>query len=299
MIVVFYNSGQLGNRLFYFSHFIALGKATKQSVVFFCFKEYSSFFQGTKYNRTSVFGFNILKFNPFPFVRNVLEFLFYKMFLFTVKHKISNKFVSVYTPFLLGDMDSVEYSVQTIINDAQFKKSFITFYNGNYTWFDNTDFSKYRNELIPFFRPVVKYRDSIKSFVTALRANTDIVVGIHIRRGDYASFAGGKYFYSDDIYISILSQFQSLVSGRLTFVICSNETIDIEKYKDFNCVKSTGHFIEDMYILSECDYIIGPPSTFSAWASFYGQKPLYVVNKTSALLKMDNFKTIKNREYNV
>jgi hypothetical protein len=39
-----------------------------------------------------------------------------------------------------------------------------------------------------------------------------------------------------------------------------------------------GHFIEDLYALASCDYIIGPPSTFSQWASFYGNVPRYMVN---------------------
>jgi hypothetical protein len=29
-----------------------------------------------------------------------------------------------------------------------------------------------------------------------------------------------------------------------------------------------------MYVLAACDLILGPPSTFSIWASYYGQVPL-------------------------
>ncbi|MCS6783545.1 MAG: hypothetical protein NZ482_10320, partial [Gloeomargarita sp. SKYG98] len=37
----------------------------------------------------------------------------------------------------------------------------------------------------------------------------------------------------------------------------------------------TGHIIEDLYGLAECDYLIATPSTYSGWASFYGQVPIY------------------------
>jgi len=33
--------------------------------------------------------------------------------------------------------------------------------------------------------------------------------------------------------------------------------------------------VEDLYALAECDYIIGPPSTYTLWASFYGDTPLW------------------------
>ncbi|MCW3058345.1 MAG: hypothetical protein JWQ02_166, partial [Capsulimonas sp.] len=44
-----------------------------------------------------------------------------------------------------------------------------------------------------------------------------------------------------------------------------------------------------MYSLSECDYILGPPSTFTAWASFYGQKPLYKILEPEAAVSLDDF----------
>lgn len=48
--------------------------------------------------------------------------------------------------------------------------------------------------------------------------------------------------------------------------------------------------IEDMYSLAECDYIIGPPSTYTMWASFYGEVPLYMVDNPSLKPVLSDFK---------
>ena len=38
-----------------------------------------------------------------------------------------------------------------------------------------------------------------------------------------------------------------------------------------------GTAAEDLHLMSRCEFIIGPPSTFSLWASFMGQVPLCIV----------------------
>jgi hypothetical protein len=50
-------------------------------------------------------------------------------------------------------------------------------------------------------------------------------------------------------------------------------------YSDVRCVVPGVSAIADMYALSRCDAIIGPKSTFSAWSSFFGSVPRYVMRK--------------------
>ena len=47
-----------------------------------------------------------------------------------------------------------------------------------------------------------------------------------------------------------------------------------------------------MYSLAECDYIVGPPSTFSTWASFYGNVPIYRITDPSAEFSIADFKVL-------
>jgi hypothetical protein len=298
MIVVFYNSGQLGNRLFYFSHFISLAVETKQSVLFFCFDEYSKYFEGTKNNRISTFDSNILLRSKSSIIRKILQFVFYKISRFCIRYSISNKFISVYTPKIAGDMDSVDYSINTIISDPTYKNSSITFFNGNYTWFDNTDLSNYREKLIPFFMPINNHLLNVDDFIGIQKRKSDLIIGVHIRRGDYRTFANGAYFFDNTTYINYMRQIVSLFERKtIIFVIASNENIEMSDFAHFSVVKSTGHLIEDMYILSKCNYIIGPPSTYSAWASFYGQKPLYHIQERNKVVQLNDFKVTISREF--
>jgi len=53
------------------------------------------------------------------------------------------------------------------------------------------------------------------------------------------------------------------------FFIASNEKISKEMTSDLEYFSNIdGSAPEDLYALSKCDYILGPPSTFSYWAGF-------------------------------
>lgn len=46
-----------------------------------------------------------------------------------------------------------------------------------------------------------------------------------------------------------------------------------------------------MYLLARCDYIIDPPSTYTMWASFYGNVPLYMITDPTQSILLDSFQT--------
>ena len=52
---------------------------------------------------------------------------------------------------------------------------------------------------------------------------------------------------------------------------------------------SSGVAVEDLYALAGCDLLIGPPSTFTQWASFYGKVPLYHAWSPDAAPTRDDF----------
>ena len=61
---------------------------------------------------------------------------------------------------------------------------------------------------------------------------------------------------------------------RVRFLLFSNEPIPAADFAEFDTGRSTDHPVEDMYAMAGCDYIVGPLSTYSMWASFYGRVPL-------------------------
>jgi len=56
---------------------------------------------------------------------------------------------------------------------------------------------------------------------------------------------------------------------KIKFLICSNIPQNPSLFDNFNCGFDRRHLIEDMYALAECDYVVGPPSSYTMWASFY------------------------------
>jgi len=122
------------------------------------------------------------------------------------------------------------------------------------------------------------------------------VVGVHIRRGDYKEWLNGIYYYTDDEYICILKsineQFESK-GKKVKFLLCSNEKINLAKYSDLDCFTiPNASGAHDLYALSKCNYIIGPPSSYSQWASFFGEVPVKFIMSTSEEINISGFSQI-------
>jgi len=48
--------------------------------------------------------------------------------------------------------------------------------------------------------------------------------------------------------------------------------------------------VSDIFALSDCDYILGPKSTFTQWASFYGARPLLHLQGSDQVVKIEEFR---------
>jgi hypothetical protein len=141
-----------------------------------------------------------------------------------------------------------------------------------------------------FFRPREEFRSNVEALVARAREGADVLIGLHVRHGDYRTFQGGKYFYELDVYARLMEEAEALFPGRsVRFLVCSNAEHDDDAFNRFRYVKGTGHLVEDLYALSRCDYLLGPPSTFSMWASFYGEVPLYIVEEPNRTPRLEDF----------
>jgi hypothetical protein len=76
---------------------------------------------------------------------------------------------------------------------------------------------------------------------------------------------------------------------KVGFLVCSNEKHEPQKFSGLRVFLGTGQPIEDMYGLAGCDYIMGPPSTYSMWASFYGEVPLYQFEDANRKISIEDF----------
>jgi hypothetical protein len=86
----------------------------------------------------------------------------------------------------------------------------------------------------------------------------------------------------------IMEKMLSLLAPKtVAFLICSDENYhaETEVFAGLPVYFGTGHMIEDLYSLAQCDYLIGPPSTYSMWASFYGRVPMCQLPKNHELVE--------------
>lgn len=155
---------------------------------------------------------------------------------------------------------------------------------------DYRNFEKYQDTVRLFFAPTAEIQKHVDELINSARKGSDLVVGVHIRRGDYAQFAHGRYFYSQDKYAQKIDTLQrELAPKRITYIICSNERVSPDTFDKVNFIIGSGHPVEDMYALSQCDLILGPPSTFSSWAAFYGNKPLCQMRDANKAVTFEDF----------
>jgi len=164
--------------------------------------------------------------------------------------------------------------------------------------FEHEHYSEVWHEIKGIFMPNKQITERIDPLFARMRHNEIIkIVGVHIRKGDYKNYCGGRFYYSDDEYRDYMRQILMLIDGEVYFFIASNEKINRSKFEEFalaDIVNSKP--AEDMYCLSKCDYIIGPYSSFSYWASFFNSVPLCTLFK-GRQIKMEDFRIISSFEH--
>ena len=141
---------------------------------------------------------------------------------------------------------------------------------------------RHQQKIREHFRLVPKHHNTVESLSNRLRESCNVLVGVHIRHGDYKTFEGGRYFFEVSAYVKIMREIaQQLSPQEVTFLVCSNGKFEPREFAGLDVHFGPGHLVEDMYSFAKTDLIIGPPSTYTHWASFYGQVPLAFLQSAS------------------
>lgn len=147
-------------------------------------------------------------------------------------------------------------------------------------------------------RPLFDFRKDVVTAVNDFLSSQEkaTIVGVHIRRGDYKEWLDGIYYFSDEAYSQAMRNLEKQLLGKgekVKFLICSNEKINLHNFPELDCfIIPQSSPEKDLYALSKSDYIIGPPSSFSQWASFYGKVPVYYMMYENQELKLSDFSRI-------
>jgi hypothetical protein len=155
-------------------------------------------------------------------------------------------------------------------------------------------FEKHSDAIRAYFKPTESCQLQVAKVIHNAKSKGDKIVGVHIRQGDYGHFDGGRHFFTSEQYrklmVKILEKFSD---QKVIFLICSNIKQSEDVFTGVNFLFGTGHITEDLYALAQCDFIVGPPSTYSMWASFYGQVPLYIVRNINHVPNLEDFNIVK------
>ena len=158
---------------------------------------------------------------------------------------------------------------------------------------------KYKKYLVQKYslKPVYYENTGFYKDIIQLKNNKTYLVGVHLRKGDYKHWQNGKYYFGDEVYISVMEHIKNLLSANsitdVKFLIFSNEEISslISERKDV--IVSKNDWYIDQFVMSECDLLIGPPSTFSGWASFIGDVPLKYIEDKDMNFSLNDFNIIE------
>lgn len=284
MLIIGSKNGQLGNRLKIYAVFIAYALEHNITIINPSFHDYADLFETTSKDSLCCFPpKNKL------YLIDKIQIAFHYFVNVTGRIKINLKNIQT-IQIAWGEyffLDSPEYLNLVKKRNLLIFQGFLL--GGRFI--DEANFVKHADNIRAYFTPLKQHQQNISALINKTRETCDIVIGVHIRHGDYKEYEGGRYFYSIDKYVEIMEKVESLLANKkVVFLLCSNAKHDESKFSKLSYVFGNNHIIEDMYSLAQCDYIIGPPSSYSTWASFYGNVPLYKIVHPDATITLESFR---------
>ena len=284
MIVVANKSGQLANRLFLFSHLIAFTIENGGTIINPSFEEYACYFPMTRRDLLCKFPISIVS---LPAELPVRQKLFKTVERW--RDRISRrKLFSQAISEINISADEVCHMEKPAFRTLVKEKKLVLLIGWNYR--DYNALEANAETIRRIFQPTTQIQANILNLINRCRENASILIGVHIRRGDYKEHRDGRFYYSWDQYASAMRRvIQIFGRQKVQFLICSNETIETSYFSEFNYNIGNNHIVEDLYSFAQCDYILGPPSTYTMWASFIGQVPLYKMFSSDVPFSLDDF----------
>lgn len=293
MLIVGDKAGQLGNRLFLFAHCIATAVEHGFVVVNPGFDEYAESFPraaGDAWCRWP------------PRQTRVSSPRFRRAAFLLVRAIAAAIWISGWrrtrwwTMIRLRWREIADLSSREIASNAQWTIVFIQ----GWLFRNNAALVRQASVLREFFQPADHISDAARRVLEEARRSSDVVVGVHIRQGDYKVHLDGRFYFDLACYREMMQRAYELFPGqRTSFLIASDVDQDVSLFTGVDVHLAPGTAVADLHALAGCDYVLGPPSSFTLWASFFGETPLYPVVDPKRPFDLQSFAvvpTILDRE---
>jgi len=303
IIVLQHNEGQLANQLWLLSHLTAYALEHNYDLDIWCFYQYAKFFE-YQFVKNKFISFLFYKTFPtfvfknknlFRFFRKIYRIIYKILVIYPIKFLFPKKIVDSSKGKIF--LDTVEKP--EIIKKFETDPNFNTIYTIDWNFFAPSLLEKHRNQIKEIFKPQKQFRYLIEKEINEIRKNFDYVIGIHLRfeePGDsYTWFklktneldeesitSEGFIYYATNQNLSYIKElieifidFKNLDKSKTAILIVSNaKNLDLKIFDDLNIFYSPRHFIQDLFLLSRCDIILGCKSSFCSYASYYGNIPI-------------------------
>jgi len=187
-------------------------------------------------------------------------------------------------------------------NIAQLAKKNLVIHQG-WSFRDKYALSKHLDVVRRSLEFKESYRNAARDRFLRMKSDSEFVIGVHVRRGDYKVFCDGRYFFDDDVYLRIAIEAvvaKGLDPSKVVIIGFSNEDLDWpDETAGVRILTERGKWWEDFLGLSLCDLIVGPPSTFSGSAAFAGDASWFQIKDKEQSFKFDSAKKFLESSLNV
>ncbi|WP_051718769.1 hypothetical protein [Hymenobacter sp. IS2118] len=293
MVILVKRFGQLGNRLFLFAHLVANATEYGYAVANPSFAAYAPYFVAPAADDFGALPVRVAVLRR-RWLARVLELLMSLVQRPQVFRGVAA--VARWLPAWVGlpallylDDNAGTYDLRAAHYVARARQGPVLLHG--WCFRDRPSFAQHASLIRRLFALVPLHRQAVCAVLASCRLSAEVLVGVHIRRGDYATFAQGQYYYENAVYAGHLRALQAQFDPgqRVVFLLCSDEELDLNAFAGLPVHRGSGHFVEDLYALAGCDYLLGPPSSYSMWASFYGEVPLCHLHHPTQELKLSDF----------
>jgi Glycosyl transferase family 11 len=260
----------LCNQMFPFANVIAFASVNNKTVIYPSFAKHAESFPYFQNNDLCQFPMekDVNKICTVLTKNRLLE----KWFL-RINHKLQ-----IFPHILMNPEQSYNFEIES---NKEMNKRIISapvaVFDGLY-FLSDQNFIRAKDTIKKVFSPSSDIKHNVDACINRARQNTDILIGTHMRFGDYLTLKK-DLAYNVNEYYEVMQKIKKLFrTKKVTFLLCSDQQQNVNDFPKLRTEIGPGHYVEDLFCLSECDLIIGPPSTFSQWASFYGDVPRYQIN---------------------
>lgn len=295
MIVIARRVGQLGNRLILFAHFIACARDNKVAVYNPAFHEYARHFEATRYQVVCCHRPDGPAAVDRPSEPSELTRAFFYQAAYLPSRGLAAIRCTHWPVKIIRIRMNQSYDLGSPELSRLLARRSIVVVHG-WLFRGHAALARHADAIRKFFRPAQPHAEGVARVLTEAGGRGDVLVGIHFRQGDYRTAFGGKYYYTADQYQAVMQRIERFFAPRqVTFLVCGDQLDQAHWLASRNVVCGTGHAVQDMYAFAECDYLVGPPSTFTGWASFYGNVPLCPLLSAGAEIRFPNHPRDGNR----